>query len=285
MLISSIFFSLQPLVLGTVYADLAGAISSSQAKPAAGSTFQFSISTADTSPSNSTASPMITDDALSSLENSHLTCHTDFPMADMAGSEVFVEACSLTGKKITLLVTHLKVEMEHLRYIDPTIPQQLFTLNLYAHELETEHGCRISNQEKTHCIWLSRLRGELIQLMIKTGGPEKSLNLSLFDNDYYGIDLKALEREMHQILHEIDQIVTELDASLSLNLSQRFSVFYKTVLQDDRMQKLLERAANLEKDAKCPERGPPIVCIVLSELKEVVTSAVETLTGESVTDA
>ena len=282
--ISSFFFSLE-LVLGTVYADLAGAISPSQAKPAAGSTFRFSISTADTSPSNPTASPMITDDTLSSLENSHLTCHTDFPMADMAGSEVFVEACSLTGRQITLLVTHLKVEVELLRYIDPTIPQQLFTLDLYAHELETEHRCRTSNQEKTHCIWLSRLRDELFQLMIKTGGPEKSLNLSLFDNDHYGIDLKALERETQQILHEMDQIVTELDASLSLNLSQRFSVFYKTVLQDDRLQKLLERTANLEKDAKCPERGPPIVCIALSKLKGVVASAVETLTGEVVMDA
>ena len=285
MRISLFFLILQLLVLGTVNANFAGIVSPSHAKPAVGSTFHFSIPTADTSPSSSAVSPTSTDDAISSLKNSHLTCHTDFSMANMAGSEVFVEACSLLGKKITLLVTHLNVDMELLGYIDPTIPQQLFTLDLYAHELETEHGCRTSNQEKTHCIWLSRLRDELFQLMIKTGGPEKSLNLNLFDNGYYGIDLKALNREIQQILDEMDHILTELHASVSLNYSQRVSVFYKTVLQDNRLQKLLERAANLEKDAECPERGPPIVCIVLSELKGAVASAVERLTGEVVTDA
>ena len=283
--VTSFFFSLQALVLGTVYADLAGAISPSQAKPAAGSTSQFPIPIADTSPSSSAAFPTSTDDVISNLENSHLTCHTDFPMANMTGFEVFVEACSKVGKKLTLLVTHLNVEMELLGYIDPTITLQLFTLDLYAYGLETEHGCRTSNQEKTHCIWLSRLRDELFQLMIKTGGPEKSLNLNLFDNGYHGIDLKALNREIQQILDEMDHIVTELDASVSLNLSQRVSVFYKTVLQDNRLQKLLERAANLEKDAECLERGPPIVCIALSELKGAVASAVERLTGEVVTDA
>ena len=201
-------------------------------------------------------------------------------MANMTGSEFFVEACSKIGKKITLLVTHLNVEVELLRYIEPAIPQQLLALDLYAYKLETEHGCRTSNQEKTHCIWLSRLRDELFQLMIKTGGPEKSLNLNLFDNGYYGIDLKALERETQQISPELSQIVTELEASVSLNLSQRFSVFYKTVIQDNRLQKLLERAANLEKQAKCPEYGPPIVCIALKQLKEAAASTLETLTGE-----
>ena len=283
--ISSFFFSLQPLVLGAVYVDLAGAISPSQAKPAASSTLQVSIPTADTSPSSSAASPTSIEDAISNLENSYLTCHPDFPMANTTGSEVFIQACSKFGKKITLLVTHLKIEMGLLRKVEPAIPQQLLAFDLYAYNLETEHGCWTSNPEDPHCMWLSRLRDELFQLMIQTGGPEKGLNLNLYDNGYVGIDLKALTQERQQILDELEQIVTELDASLSLNLGQRFSVFYKAVIQDDRLQKLLERAASLEKETKCPEHGPPIVCIALTELKEAVASTLETLIGEVAGDA
>ena len=283
--ISSFFFSLRPLVLGTVYAELARAVSSSQAKPAANSTFHFRIPIADTPPSSFAATLTSTDDAIANLENSHLTCHTDLPMANMTGSEVFVEACSKVGKKITLLVTRFNVELKLLRYIEPAIPQQLLALDLYADKLETEHGCQTSNPEGSHCIWLSQLRDELFELMVKTGGPEKSLNLNLYDNGYYGIDLEALMQERQQILHELDQIVTELDASMSLSLGQRFSVFYKTVFDGDRLQKLLERVANMEKGAKCPEHGPPIVCIALTELREAVALTLETLTGEVNMDA
>ena len=277
--ISSFFFSLQPLVLGTAYADLAGSMSSSQAKPAASSIFQFSTPTPDISPSGSAASLTSTDDAISKLENSYLTCHTDLPMANMTESQFFVEACSKVGKKITLLVTRFNVELKLLRYIEPAIPQQLLALDLYADKLEIEHGCQTSNQDESHCIWLSRLRNELFQLMVETGGPEKSLNFNLFDNGYYGIDLKALKRESEEIIHELSQIIAELDASMSLNLSQRFSVFYKTVIEGDRLQKLLDRTADMEKGAKCPEEGPPIVCIALTQLKETVASTLEMVNG------
>ena len=276
---SSFFFNLQPLVLGTVYADLAGAISSSKAKSAASSTFQFPVPTTDVFLSSFAASLTSTDDAISKLENSHLTCHTDSAMANMTGYEVFVEKCSTIGKKITLLVTHFNVDLKLLRYIEPAIPQELFALDLYAYKLETEHGCRTFNQEESHWIWLSQLRNELFQLKVKTGGPEKSLDLNLFNNGYYDIDLKTLKRETQEILHELNQIVTELNASKSLNLSQQFSVFFKMVIEGDRVQKLLERAANMEKGAKCPEHGPPIVCIPLAEFKGAVASTLETLTG------
>ena len=274
MRISSFFFGLQALVLGTVYADFAGIISP---KPAAGSTFWFSIPTADTSPSSSATSPTSTDDAFSSLENAHLTCHTDFPMADMAGSEVFVKACSLIGKKITLLVTHLNVEMELLQYIDPTIPQELLTLDLYAYKFETEHGCRTSNQEKTHCIWMSRLRGEVFQLRAKMRGPD--------DTDYDGIDLETLNWKLRQILDEMDQIVAELGASMSLDPSQLVPVFYETLVRGNRLQKLLERATDLEKEAKCPERGSLFVCKALRELKEAARLTLRGFPGEVVMDA
>ena len=277
MRIPSFFFGLQTLVLGTVYADFAGIISP---KPAAGSTFWFSIPTADTSPSSSATSPTSTDDAFSSLENAHLTCHTDFPMADMAGSEVFVKACSLIGKKITLLVTHLNVEMELLQYIDPTIPQELLTLDLYAYKFETEHGCRTSNQEKTHCIWLSRLRGEVFQLRAKMRGPDGT--------DYDGIDLETLETlnwKLQEILDEMDQIVAELGASMSLDPSRLVPVFYETLFRGNRMQKLLERATALEKEAKCLERGSLFVCKALRQLKEAAGLALRGFPGEVVMDA
>ena len=121
--------------------------------------------------------------------------------------------------------------------------------------------------------------------MVKTGGPEKSLNLNLFDSGYYGIDLEALKQERQQILHELNQIVTDFDDSMSLNLGRRFSVFYHTVFEGDRLQELLERVANMERRAKCPEHGPPIVCIALTELREAVALTLETLNREVNTDA
>ena len=283
--ISSLFFSLQPLVLGTAYADLAGSMSSSQAKPAATSIFQISIPTSNISSSGSAASLTGTDDAISLLEDSYLTCHNDSPMANMTESQLFVETCSKVGKKITLLVTRFNVELKLLRYIEPAIPQQLLALDLYAYALEAKHGCQTLNQEEPHCIWLSQLIDELFQLMVKTGGPEHSLNLNLLDNGYCGNHLKALNRVQQEIFHELEQIAMELDASMSLGLLQRSSVIYKTVIEGDRLQKLLERAANLEKEAKCPEHGTPIVCIALAGLKGMVASTLDTLNGGVPVDA
>ena len=278
MYISFFFLSLQLLVLGTVHADLVEAMSPSQAKLAASYDF-FPVPAANISPSSHAASITGADDAIFKLENSQLTCHTDFPMADMAGFEVFVEACTLLGKKATLLMTHLNLDTKLLRYIDPAIAQEFLNLNFYAYELENKHDCRTSNQEKTHCIWLSRLRDELSQFIIKMGGPNDIIS-------HNGIDLKTLNWELEQISQELDQIVTDVITCMSLDSSRCISVTYETVIvRGNRLQKLIERAAELEKKAKCPDRGLPFVCETLRRLREVAGSYLERFPGQVDMDA
>ena len=269
--ISSFYFSLQLLVLGTVYAYLAGAISPSHAKPAANSTLHFPIPTADSPPSSFAASLTSIDDAIADPEISYLTCHTDLPMANLAGSELVVEACSLLGKKITMLATDLNGQIELLQHIDPTILQQFLTLDLFAYELEKEHGCRTSNQDKTHCIWLSRLRDELSQLRTKIRGPD--------DTGYDGIDLETLDWRLEQILHEMDQINTELSACLSLDSSHCISVLIS------RFRELLKRVTGLEKEARCPEHAALIICNGFRELKKMAELTLRKFPGEVNMDA
>ena len=270
---SLFFFGLQLLVLGNLYADLAEAISPSQAKLATTYNIQFQLPADNTSPFSYVDSLKSTDDAISKLKNFQLTCHTDFPMADMAGFEVFVEVCTLLGTKATVLMTHLNVDIKLLKYIDPTIAQEFLTLDAFAYNLENKHRCRTSNQEKTQCIWLSRLRDELSQFIIKMGGPD--------DTSHNGIDLKALNWELEQILQESEQILTDLRICMSVRSSHCISVIYETVImRGNRVQKLIERAADLEKRAKCPDRGLPAVCEALRELREVAGSTLENFPGQ-----
>ena len=198
------------------------------------------------------------------LTDSYLTCQPSFPVADIAGSGVLIEECAQVGKRITQFMNDhpfMAEELHFLGLVDRKVPKQLLSIDAYAYFLETQHGCQNSHAEKTHCAWMSQLRGEITELLANIG------------RNNYGNDVMKMQAgvaslvrvvsELEQTSSEMDQTMTEFLALESSNASQALSVLSVLSRKHNTFHDSIRRAEDLEADLGCP-----LVCIAFKNIRE-----------------
>ena len=247
---------LQALLLGIAYSKFTGAIAASSSSTAAGFAFNFPFP----SGTKTTASPGA---MTSSARKHHLICNPPFPMADMAAFQPFLEACALVENQVSSVMTDMDITEEHLRYVLPTLPEQLHMIGVYAYFFELQHGCLTSDQKKTYCTWLLQLRGDVTLLLAKMGGSDNDGHDN-FDLETLLVTLESILSDMTQISLEMCQIMTEIVAHELQDPRQRLHLVFEKL---DEFKKLVGRAEDLEKIAGCPKRG--LLAIIFSEIKEM----------------
>ena len=167
-------------------------------------------------------------------------------------------------------------EEEHLRYINPKLPDVLLAVDSYAYLIEIQHGCHASHQEKDqekmYCTWIAQLRGEIkryIARMERTGDLGRDRDRDEMDLETGWTTLNSIASELHPTISGIRRTMTEFLALDAYDTTQVLSVLSVLSEKYDRFRELIDRAEDLESDFDCPQHGLPVLCDLFGQIRKI----------------